>query len=104
MRGFRPATLPYVRECINVLRLHYPGRLGAACFYKVPAYFHPVWKLIKPLLDVLAPELRAKVHILGSDYEEFLRGDLDKEALEFLRADSAVISSHRALKETDELS
>ena len=25
--------------------------LGAACFYHVPPYFIPVWKLIRPLLD-----------------------------------------------------
>ena len=67
MRGFRPATLPYVRECINVLRLHYPGRLGAACFYKVPAYFHPVWKLIKPLLD---EEIMNKVHFLPGSVQD----------------------------------
>ena len=51
MRGFRACTLPYVRECINVLRMHYPGRLGAACFFRVPGYFIPVWNLIRPLLD-----------------------------------------------------
>ena len=49
MRGFRPATLPYVRTCIEILRRHYPGRLGAACFYDVPPYFVPVWKINRRL-------------------------------------------------------
>eukprot|EP00966_Prymnesium_polylepis_P261517 6040548-Prymnesium_polylepis.1 len=26
MAGFRPATLPHVYDCIEVLRKHYPGR------------------------------------------------------------------------------
>ena len=38
-------------ECVEVLRLHYPGRLGAACFINVPGYFHPVWKIISPWLN-----------------------------------------------------
>ena len=86
MTGFRPTTLPQVKECIDVLRnrapdtsasvlahsrptatsckwtphvscmvvstfADYPGRLGVAAFINVPPYFHPVWKLISPLLD-----------------------------------------------------
>lgn len=51
MDGFKMSMLPYVRECINVLRNHYPGRLGAACFINVPGYFHPAFKIISPLLD-----------------------------------------------------
>lgn len=42
LRGFKATMLPYVKECVDVLRLHYPGRLGAACFINVPAYFYPV--------------------------------------------------------------
>ena len=61
LSGFRATTLPYVRECINVLRLHYPGRLGAACFYRVPPYFIPIWNIIKPLLD---EEIMLKTHFL----------------------------------------
>lgn len=61
LSGFRATTLPYVRECINVLRLHYPGRLGAACFYGVPPYFIPIWNIIKPLLD---EEIMLKTHFL----------------------------------------
>jgi hypothetical protein len=67
MRGFRPATLPYVRICIEILRRHYPGRLGAACFYHVPPYFIPVWKLIRPLLD---EEIMNKVHFLPSSVKD----------------------------------
>jgi len=51
MTGFRPTTLPQVKECIDVLRNHYPGRLGVAAFINVPPYFHPVWRMISPLLD-----------------------------------------------------
>ena len=51
MAGFRPTTLPQVKECIDVLRNHYPARLGVATFINVPGYFHPVSKLISPLLD-----------------------------------------------------
>jgi len=51
MSGFRPTTLPQIKECIDVLRNHYPGRLGVAAFINVPPYFHPVWKIISPLLD-----------------------------------------------------
>lgn len=43
--------LPHVRAAINVLRAHYPGRLGVACFINVPGYFYPVWKIISPWLD-----------------------------------------------------
>ena len=43
--------LPAVREAVGVLRHHYPGRLGAACFINVPGYFHPVWKIISPWLN-----------------------------------------------------
>ena len=46
-----PRQLPHVRQAINVLRIHYPGRLGIACFINVPGYFHPVWKIISPWLD-----------------------------------------------------
>ena len=45
MDGFRPTTLPYIKECIDVLRNHYPGRLGAACFINVPPYFYPAYAL-----------------------------------------------------------
>ena len=51
MRGFKVSMLPYVRECISVLRNHYPGRLGAACFINVPSYFYPAFNIISPLLD-----------------------------------------------------
>ncbi len=34
-----------------MLRSHYPGRLGAACFFNTPGYFYPVWKIISPWLD-----------------------------------------------------
>ena len=43
--------LPHIKSAINVLRSHYPGRLGCACFINTPGYFHPVWKIISPLLD-----------------------------------------------------
>ena len=43
--------LANVHDCVNVLRNHYPGRAGAMCFINVPAYFHPVWKIISPWLD-----------------------------------------------------
>lgn len=51
MRGFSPTMLPHIKSAINVLRSHYPGRLGCACFINTPGYFHPVWKIISPLLD-----------------------------------------------------
>ena len=51
MRGFKVSMLPYVRECIGVLRNHYPGRLGAACFINVPSYFYPAFNIVSPLLD-----------------------------------------------------
>ena len=34
-----------------MLRSHYPGRLGAACFFNTPGYFYPVWKIISPWLN-----------------------------------------------------
>ena len=51
MRDFRATSLPHVQECISVLRNHYPGRLGAACFINVPPYFYPVWTVITPWLN-----------------------------------------------------
>ena len=45
------AQLPYIKVAINVLRSHYPGRLGCACFINTPGYFYPVWKIIGPWLD-----------------------------------------------------
>ena len=51
MQGFKASMLPHVHDCVNVLRNHYPGRLGCACFINVPGYFHPIWKIISPWLD-----------------------------------------------------
>jgi len=85
MRGFRPATLPYVRICIEILRRHYPGRLGAACFYHVPPYFIPVWKLIRPLLD---EEIMNKVHFLPSSVK-----DTD-EAIAWCAVSTSLLLSH----------
>ena len=45
------SQLPYIKSAIDVLRSHYPGRLGCACFINVPAYFYPVWRIIGPWLD-----------------------------------------------------
>jgi hypothetical protein len=50
MRGFKASMLPHVHDCVNVLRNHYPGRLGCACFINVPGYFHPLWRIISPWL------------------------------------------------------
>ena len=61
MSGFRPATLPHVYDCIEVLRKHYPGRLGCAAFINVPSYFYPAWKIISPWLD---EEIMSKTHFL----------------------------------------
>jgi len=51
LHNFRPAMLPYIKASIDILRSHYPSRLGVACFFNVPGYFHPVWKIISPWLD-----------------------------------------------------
>ena len=69
MRGFRPKTLPHIKECIDVLRNHYPGRLGVACFINVPPYFYPVWKLVSPLLDeeILSKTFFLPTHIKDVD-------------------------------------
>ena len=32
MQGFETWMLPYIHRCINILRMHYPGRAGAMCF------------------------------------------------------------------------
>ena len=51
MDGFKPSLLPHIKSAIDVLRSHYPGRLGCACFINTPGYFYPVWKIIGPWLD-----------------------------------------------------
>lgn len=51
MQGFRLTMLPHIKAAIHVLRAHYPGRLGCACFFNTPGYFHPAWKIISPWLD-----------------------------------------------------
>ena len=63
LRDFRPSTLPYVRECVEVLRKYYPCRLGAALLINVPSYFYPVWKIISPWLD---DEILTKTFFLPS--------------------------------------
>ncbi|EOD31953.1 hypothetical protein EMIHUDRAFT_231207 [Emiliania huxleyi CCMP1516] len=40
--------VPHVCECIQVLRRHYPGRLGVACLYNTPSYWYPFWKAQVP--------------------------------------------------------
>ncbi len=59
MRGFENYMLPYIHRCVNILRMHYPGRAGAMLFINCPFYFNGVWKLIAPWLD---EEIRSKVH------------------------------------------
>ena len=66
MTGFRPTTLPQIKECIDVLRNHYPGRLGIAACINVPPYFHPVWKIVSPLLDA---EILSKTFFLPSNVD-----------------------------------
>ena len=68
MRGFTASKLPHVRECINVLRNHYPGRLGAACFINVPGYFYPAWKIISPWLN---EEILEKTFFLPARVTDF---------------------------------
>lgn len=58
MEGFETWMLPYIHRCVNILRLHYPGRAGAMCFINCPSYFTAVWKVISPWLD---DEIRSKV-------------------------------------------
>ena len=57
MKGFEGWMLPYIHRCINILRMHYPGRAGAMCFINCPGYFNTVWTVISPWLD---DEIRSK--------------------------------------------
>jgi len=43
LSGFKASMVPHVCECIQVLRRHYPGRLGVACLYNTPSYWYPFW-------------------------------------------------------------
>jgi len=36
MQGFKATLLPHIKAAIHVLRVHYPGRLGVACFINTP--------------------------------------------------------------------
>jgi len=63
LKGFRASTVPHVVHCVNILRKHYPGRLGIACLIDVPNYFYPFWRVISPYLD---EEIMSKVHFLPS--------------------------------------
>jgi hypothetical protein len=50
--------VPYVCECIQILRKHYPGRLGVACLYNTPPYWYPFWRIFCGLFD---EEIMSKV-------------------------------------------
>ena len=63
LKGFRASAVPYVCECIQILRMHYPGRLGVAVLYNVPSYFWPLWPIFKKLFD---EEIMSKVHFLDT--------------------------------------
>ena len=67
MRGFKATMLPQVKEAVDVLRNHYPGRLGIACFINVPGYFHPIWKIVSPWLD---DEIMSKTFFLPDAVED----------------------------------
>ena len=67
MQGFKATMLPNVQEAVGVLRNHYPGRLGAACFINVPPYFHPLWRIISPWLD---EEIMSKTFFLPSSIKD----------------------------------
>ena len=61
LAGFKPSLVPYVCECITILRRHYPGRLGVACLYNMPPYWYAFWRIFCGLFD---EEIMSKVHFL----------------------------------------
>lgn len=67
LRGFETWMLPYVHRCVNLLRMHYPGRAGAFVFINSPVVFRGVWGMISPWLD---DELRSKVHFAPTDVRD----------------------------------
>lgn len=67
MRGFEGWMLPYVRQAVDVLRQHYPGRAGAMAFINVPGYFRAVWKIISPWLD---DEIRSKTFFAPKEVDD----------------------------------
>ena len=83
MEGFKPTMLPYIKSAIDVLRTHYPGRLGCACFINVPAYFYPVWRIIGPWLDE---------EILSKTF--FLPKAVTDSELAVRYSDNAVLEAH----------
>jgi hypothetical protein len=58
LSGFKASMVPYVCECIQILRKHYPGRLGVACLYNTPPYWYPFWRIFCGLFD---EEIMSKV-------------------------------------------
>ena len=80
LRGFETWMVPYVKTSVDVLRNHYPGRAGVICFINVPAYFRPVWKVIRPWLD---DEIRGKTFFAPEGVDDIERaiGWVDKKNL-----------------------
>lgn len=73
------------------------SRVYAETTVKV-AVINVPWALRWPVgwvLDVCPSRLRARVHVLGSEYEAALEEDIDAEAMRLLRSYDATLASHR---------
>ena len=57
---------------------NYPERMGCLCVINAPSVFPLIWSLIKGWMD---PVTMAKIHILGSDYQELLKSIIDEDVL-----------------------
>jgi hypothetical protein len=68
----------YVRQASAISQDHYPERLGKLYLINAPWGFSGVWSVVRGFLD---PVTVNKIHILGTNYQSELLGQVPKENL-----------------------